>query len=467
MNRMNQPLAWVAGLAVLAFGTAARAADELPSLDQALRDNAPKIVKQLQERKYKNVGVLKFMVRNGDGPPRDNFGPLNSSLADRLEVALVLALDDNGLGIISSASKGVQASGNSRANHTTEDGRGQLFKVNKRYFTVPWRAGEGVAPDAFLSGEARLASDHRSLTVTVSLFDKDDPKTVRTVCEFKAAADLRTLTETGVTFSARGAFDDPVLLLAKATEAAPQADDKPDVLQKKADQALAALDKSPVQLTILYDKEEQHVQAAPVSADKTNVLLKVPTPKASVKEVGFRLENTGDETYGVVLKLNGHNTIKKEQQDALDCKKWILKPKEVITIYGFQLNDKDRDPFKVETPYESELSSVYYGDNAGTINLVVFRTGKVEEVLVKNDAPLASISRGMLVLRGEPKATDLKRFQTQLAKESPADQNEARSRGMVTGSGKIANSLVEHVEFVPQRVPLLSATIRYYEPRQK
>ena len=133
----------------------------------------------------------------------------------------------------------------------------------------------------------------------------------------------------------------------------------------------------------------------------------------------------------------------------------------------FGLNDKDRDPFKVETPYESELNSVYYGDNAGTINLVVFRTGKVEEVLVKNDAPLASISRGMLVLRGEPKATDLKRFQTQLAKESPADQNEARSRGMVTGSGKIANSPVEHVEFVPQRIPLLSATIRYYEPLHK
>jgi hypothetical protein len=203
-----------------------------------------------------------------------------------------------------------------------------------------------------------------------------------------------------------------------------------------------------------------------VAVDKSNVLLRVPTPRTN-QAFALRLKNTDrEETYGVVLKLNGQNTIKHEQQDALDCKKWILEPGKTVTVRGYQLNEKDRDDFKVQSPRESEQNEVYYGDNAGTINLVVFRSGKAEEVLVKNDDPVATISRGMLSLRGEPMATDLKRFQEQLRQETGGEQKEARSRGLVAGSGNIGNSPVDQVTFIPVRVPVLSATIRYYEPRK-
>jgi hypothetical protein len=463
------PIACIAGMLTLALSAnAARAADDLPALDQALRDNAPKIVKKLRERNCKNVGVLKFMVRTGDGPARDNVGPLNTSLADRLEVALVLALDDDSLGIIAHAGKGVVDSNNQRATHLTEAGRKELFEINKKYFHIPWKVGEGVKPDAFLTGEARLSPDRRSMRIAVQLFVIGDPETVCTICEFSAATDLRTLTETGITFSTRGFGDDPAKLVAKATEGAPQSTDNHDDLLKKAAHALADLDKSPIKLEILYDKQPQRVEMSPVDSDKTyNVLLRVPTPKDRHK-VSFRLSPTDRDTYGVVLKINGQNSIERQQQDALDCRKWILQAGDApITVRGYQLNDTDMDEFKVQSKFESELNSVYYGENAGTINLVVYRAGKAEDAIVKNDDPVATISRGMLSLHGEPMATDRKRFQEQLRKETGTDAREARSRGLVTGSGNIGNSPVKRVDFHPDPIPVLSVTIRYFDPGQK
>jgi hypothetical protein len=471
MFRRNLPHAWIAGLVVLALGaTAARAGDELPTLDKALRDNAPEIVKELRERKYQNVGVLKFLVRYGDGPARDNAGPLNTSLADRLEVALVLALDNDNLAIIGNASKGVVASDNPRATHLTEAGRRELFKINgQKYFHIPWKAGaDGVQADAFLTGEARFSPDRRSMRISVQLFDRDNPKRVCMISEFAAASDLRSLTETGITF-ARGRFDNPAQLVAKAADNAPQPDDGKDELQKKANAALTALRQSPVQLKILYDGDEQVVRPTPVVADKSNVLLQVETPKVR-QEVSFTLSNTSNDTYGVVLKINGQNTIKREQQDALDCKRWILKGNETITVTGFQLDNVKIDKFKVQTPYESELNSVYYGDNAGTISMVVFRSGKPEDAAPDKSeeaVAVATVSRGMLSLHGEPMASDLKRFQKQLRKETDSDSAAARSRGLVTGAGGNGNNPVKEVEFHPIPTPELSATIRYYEPRQK
>ena len=310
-----------------------------------------------------------------------------------------------------------------------------------------------------------MSADRKSLHIVVQLFDRDDPKTLRTVREFDAATDLRTLTETGITFATRGAFDNPATLIVKATANAPEPDDKPTELEegRPGGSPTSRSRRSP--LEIRYGKKAQTIEAAPISPDKSTVLLRVPTPREDDK-VSFVLTNNDDETYGVVLKLNGQNSIERQPQDALDCKKWILKGKESITIRGFQLNDKNNDPFQVQAPSESDLNAKNYGDNAGTITLVVFHSAKEPDVLVKANDPVATISRGLASLHGEATASDLKRFQEQLAKEATGDAREARSRGLITGSGDVGNSPVAHVNFTPVRVPVLSATIRYYEPRK-
>src|SRR5260370_33767414 len=89
---------------------AARAADPLP-LDKALRQAAPAVLRELHARKgVTNVGVLKSLAARGDGDPRDDLGAINRSLADRLEVALVLAQEDgDDLHVLMHASDAVAA----------------------------------------------------------------------------------------------------------------------------------------------------------------------------------------------------------------------------------------------------------------------------------------------------------------------------------------------------------------------
>src|SRR5262245_36179904 len=106
MNALTSRFAVVLGglaLAALALTAGPAPAVERDNHDAAQQKHAPEIIKYLRDHKYQNVGVLKFLVKQGDAVP-DNAGPLNLSVANRLEVALVLANPDEKLGIIERAS---------------------------------------------------------------------------------------------------------------------------------------------------------------------------------------------------------------------------------------------------------------------------------------------------------------------------------------------------------------------------
>lgn len=446
---------------------------KLQNIDGAIRAASKDILKELRVRGYKNVGVLKFLVADGDGAlpddkrtMRSNVGPLNRTLADRLEVALALLLDDDDkLGIISRASDA--AADNPRSDFWTETGRKALFAIRPDKFSVPWRLQKPVEPDAFLSGKALISKDHRTVAVKVQLIERkalrtDDPVTIK---EFTAMNDTRTLIETGVTFK-RGADFEEQELLARADKVAPAAGDNHEALQKKADEALKVLQKSPVKLEILYNGIPQPVKTDAGDHYATNVLLRVSSPKKG-NEVAFRLTNTDDNnTYGVVLRLNGYNTIYEERQDPVACRKWVLAPHESVKVIGFQkMKTNTADPFTVLSPEESEAEAINYGDNAGTFDLIVFRGGrKPESAVAEVDKPRASVSRGTMILHDEPTAMDLASFKAQLLKESGkvVDASRGTKGGMIVKEGKEVENKVQMVEFYPEPLPDLSATIRYY-----
>src|SRR4051812_11835449 len=89
-------------LALLVAAPAARADDD--QLTAALQEKAPAVLEHVRKKGFKNVGVLKFLVRQNDGTPRDDAGDLNMSLANKTEVALILANTDERFGIIDKAS---------------------------------------------------------------------------------------------------------------------------------------------------------------------------------------------------------------------------------------------------------------------------------------------------------------------------------------------------------------------------
>ena len=83
---LNRYLNWAVLLVVVCPGAVAAA----ENVEREMIRRAPDIVQTLQKRGYHNVGVLKFLVAKGKGNLSDNTGTLNLTLANRLEIALIL-----------------------------------------------------------------------------------------------------------------------------------------------------------------------------------------------------------------------------------------------------------------------------------------------------------------------------------------------------------------------------------------
>jgi len=446
------------------------------NLNLALKDAVPTILAELRKREgITNVGVLKFLVAENNGMPSDNAGTLGRSLADRLEVALTVGLADNDkLGIIAAASDGVVASDNKRADHRDDEGRKALFSIRPKYFHLAWKPKDedGVKPDAFLTGQATLSKDRRAVTVEVQLVER---KGLTSLCKFTADSDARTFTDLGLTYATTGAKRgvDESELLAMLDKSAPTTDDNAEKLREKAKATLADFDTAPVQLEILYDETPQKVDAEMSEKYSSATLLRVPAPvKGKVKKVSFRLTSRTDDQVGVVLRLNGRNTIFEQRGDPVTCFKWILEKKgQSVMVEGFQIDYMNDQKFNVLSAEESNAAALNYGDSAGLIDVIVFRgVPKPESAVVKNktaDPVAVVIARSAMKLTGQPAASNLENFKKQLTGETVQETDKVgREGGMITKGEKVGASPVKTVEFFPSPYPVSSTTIRYYYPKK-
>ena len=472
MYRFTQGLGALAVVSTIVLLTAPARAEEpkkVESLNVALKENAPKLLEEVRKRGYKNVAVLKFLVADSEGTPRADVGTLGRSLSDRLEVALTISLpDDDKFGIIAGASDGVVASDNKRVDHNTEEGRKALFSIGAKYFHLAWKPTEEIKPEAFLTGVARFSKDHRTISVEVQLVER---KALTTICKFTATSDARTLTDAGLSYAtARGAKFEEALV--KVDNTAPSSDDNAEKLRDKVKAAVAEWDAAPVQLEILYDGVPQKVGAETGEAYSSATVLRVPAPvNDKVMKVTFRLTSRTDERVGVVLRLNGRNTIFEQRGDPVSNYKWILEKKgQSITIKGFQKNNDEDQPFKVLSAAESQAAALNYGESAGLIDLIVFRgVPKPESAVVegKNDPTLVALGiRGAMKLTGQPEASSLKTFKEQLERETVKEAADiGREGGIVTKGETSDKNPIKTVEFFPSPYPVSSSTIRYYSPK--
>src|SRR5688572_14193022 len=131
--------------ALVGVAAPARAAD----LEGALLDRAKGLIKHCQQKGYKTVGVLKFLGAKERGDLSDNLGTVNTLLARRLEVALVLANDPrNPVELIEDAS--AVAARTPGANHRTPEGRKVLLGTR---YKLAWGDPNVLGnADAFLTG---------------------------------------------------------------------------------------------------------------------------------------------------------------------------------------------------------------------------------------------------------------------------------------------------------------------------
>jgi len=428
---------------VLALGgmvTMARAEEpKVESLKQALqKDAAAKVLQYLKKNDCKTVGVLKFRVKIGDAKATDSAGPINLAVANELELALALHRDNdakNPIGIVARASD--VAATIPGASHLTKEGRAKFFT---KTYPLAW-GKESVTPDAFLTGLVQVDADLRAMWVNIGAFTKGGDK-LEKVADFKAACDPVLLADSGQSFLVRGLADNGTVVSTAAKVKVGQLD------HPWKDKT------APMQLDIRYNgksvpvviKDGRAWVAEPMEGDKVTFVL--------------RRNDNSRERYGVVLKVNGENTLYKQRLSPELCTKWIFDPgAEPYTIAGFKTKEASGNAFRVLSRAESKESEVYYGADVGTISFVVFREKKAKEepkLLLDDEEDMALIHRGLLL--DQPPA-NLGALRAQLRQQFRKEGH----RGVI-GDGEPIGIETNKVEFNTDPTPVMAVTIVYYKP---
>lgn len=469
---------WCLPALVVALGLGASAQVRADNIDQKLIEKASEIMKYLKDHKYKNVGVLKFTVQKGDkGKESYAAGEMNSNMATRLENALILLEDPkNPIGIIHDASR---TAASRQLSSRDAKGRRGMFEENK--FHLAW-GKDTVKADAFLTGDVKISSDNKNAHVSIKIFDAKTDK--KEILKFDTKTDHNILSEAGQSWrlprSLRPTkksrdFDGEKQDEAAANNATQQDQGKDPPVADKADE--------PVKLHVIFDGNEVPIEADPANPGERRVrMLKkkrdVGTKTTDVSSSGptqsvqFIIENTGKDSYGVVLKVNGQNTVFLEEEEADKCTKWVIGPGQKYTIKGFftQLDGKNLSPFKVLSDEESQKLADEWKDNdkLGLIDFHVFQAGGAELKVAEARKPsLRGLSKRTL---GMQKPASLEAMQAALHKSTHTSRSvkdnsklEVNRRGLID-QAKEATQAGDTITKVPFENPveIYHTSIRYY-----
>jgi hypothetical protein len=267
------------------------------------------------------------------------------------------------------------------------------------------------------------------------------------VAEFTASTDATTLAGVGESFRVRGFVDGGEVVTTEAADAASKV--------KAARQASPLQDPAaPVGLEVVYDG-----RPVPVEFKDGRAFVREPAEGQSVLLRLRRRDRTADR-FGVVLLVNGLNTLGKERLTPLECRKWVLgKDAPPVEIRGFQTDAAKAEAFRVLSSEESRKNVMNYGPEAGTVTLVVFRERKGPPpplVLDDEGEDMAAIARGVMPSTPPPSLAALKA-------RLHAGQPGQAARGLVVEGEGIA-APVRTVEFHADPTPVMVVTVTYYRP---
>jgi hypothetical protein len=317
---------FLAGLGCLALLFTGGVRVRADHIDNELRTLSVKIMKDLEEHGYKNVGILKFQVKKGNTAPTLAAGKLNYLMATRLENALVMSdKADNPIGLTRGASA-VAAAKDKKATYLTLEGRQKLLK---HHYPLAFET-RNVEIDAFLTGIVEIAPDMKKTKITVKAFDKNNPN-FRDVLSFTVETDLAILRDTNQNFVvARRAFkafanaDDPDEELNKIAVKDAAKENQPGVSRKLSVEEMQQY----LDFQILYDNQ-------PVDVTPEGFLDK-PTAGQTVL-----IKVTAKVKLGLLLRVNGMNTLNEQSDEKADLSEygwWVLDPSTEYVIRGFYSN---------------------------------------------------------------------------------------------------------------------------------
>jgi hypothetical protein len=390
-RRLFRPWLTLAALA-LALGLDAAVA-RADHLDDKLNEQAPKIVAALRERHVKNVGVLRFRVKEGDRPESFTSGPLNGNLAVRLENILVMHAgsddDKDALGIIHNA--GLEAARRKVGKwYDDEAEQRRLFAIDS--YPLAWGSNK-VKADALLTGLVSVASDYREGTVVIE--EMHGPGDSKKLVEFSFEVDGALLTDLGKSYSlskrnreaartvvkTRDLVADAVKRSNDANNGNPpggNGNDQP-VVNNSAD----SIEVGGVAFQLLSGGRPVPIKSKDAAKNNGGYQFESPDP---AQEILFKITLKGDKAAGVDVKFNGSSLLFEQTQEPANCRVWVLKPEDKYrsyTLKGWYLQTAEGEPmkiapFKVLTGADAKSwskNNSQLADKAGSISISVFEEG--------------------------------------------------------------------------------------------
>jgi hypothetical protein len=342
------------------------------TLDSELLRQMPRVIKYLQEKGYRNVGVLTFRLRREGFEPSFQGALINNNMTERLENAMVLARDSEKPVQVISQARRTAATKLVGASYRTPGDRKRLFDLS--YELAVREGARFVSADAFLTGEVATGRDLAMATVTLDCFDRMHPEKYTHVLSFNVATDRDLLADMGQGFSLQRRGTRFARDIPSETDLLGAERDNGEGWKSQTTRPVSATSTAlPVQLSICYDNQPQDLTQE--LAGPNNWTVKGPLP---AQNVVFNLRNTTDRKVGVVLLVNGYNTLYSEYGlEPIQWSRWILEPGKEYRVKGFYKKDrKTFTPIQGTAAHNSRVSTNDFADTTGLIHMHVFTEGE-------------------------------------------------------------------------------------------
>ena len=467
------------------------AADEL---EKQYQKTAAEILTKLRTAQINTTGVLKFAVRIGDGPFPPTVGNLNMRLAEKLELALVMAnparetASATQIGIVRAASD--VANTITGANHLTEDGRRLLFSKS---YPLAWKHQNRseVIPDSLIVGVAQVHADLSRMDIEIVLVSKRDLK-LEPLASLTVPTDLDDLIDSGESFTTRGLFDGGSVETKtesdtkdesktkdesntkdeSETTTEPTNDEKlKEVVkeqalavrketlgksepQKSTNHPLAPSSDAPIKFEIWYGDKLQSYEFRDGAA-----FVKEPAEGQQVI-LTVRRKSAEKKRYGVLIRVNGESTLYRERTPDLKAGLWILEPDaKEFGIYGFQIDNGTRQEFRVLSDEDSVKRTIDYGRDVGMISVVVFEE-ETNPQPIPSDDELDLAVQSQTVLPDKTAESRGQLGQSLFAQLVTQDT----TRGLIV-EGQKTDAAINTVTFKRAATPVMATSIRYYNAK--
>ncbi len=471
LNRFSFAL-FVVVYTALSFAPAVCAGEKVDELamEKALLAHVRPLLDSLRDKNVKVVGVLKFVVKREGQELSASEGTLNMRLAEKTEQALVVATPpsadaiDQQIGVVRNAS--ATASGIPGATHLDEKDPTKREKLFNKKYKLAWSIdGEVEAlPDAFVYGVAFIHADSIHIDIELNAFVKGQKELIqqaafRTVLGSEDQTSLGEGHLVGRSTTKRQGEVSKDTFEESALESTLKSKEVPGqhVLQR---------DDAPVAIQIAFDGVKQELQFLR-DAKSGGIDCKVREPRAG-QEVTFRLlrKNLADKArYGVVLKVNGENTLYRQRLPDSRCSFWVLEPNaNSLVVPGYQKSkgaDGTTEPFLVVEGADAIDAVKFYGQEAGLISLAVYgekTKDQGSENLAREDEPYRLIQDTVLP---DVTAENVSQLKGQLSKSI---LGEIKTRGIIVPGSDVKKHVTVEVNFQREDRPFFSASIRYYRP---